>query len=212
MNQNPPSLQDEIKEYTLVLFQVVVLIGLLIIPSLIGPKLIVEFQLTEISHYMTQFLTLMGAVFLYYGIMLIFHQKLINRIDGNIYVKILMVSVILFWCIYDGFMVYTFQEVFSNNQERIVRRDIVWSDVDFVDLPSDVIYPNFRAAFLGLLSAGRFLLVAVIAYQLIVGEKPVTKVQPKALKKKRKEKSIDDLKAKVHPSVLKQYQNKDGEE
>ena len=150
----------------------------------------------------------MGVVLLYFGVMLIFHQKLIYRIDDNIYVKILMVSTLLFWCVYDGFMVYTFQEVFSNNQERILRRDIVWSDVDFVDLPADVIYPNFRAAFLGLLSAARFFLVAVIAYKLIVGETAPYREQAKIIKKKRKEKSIDDIKATVHPSVMQQYQNK----
>jgi hypothetical protein len=109
-------------------------------------------------------------------------------------------------------MVFTFQEVFYNNQERIIRRDIVWSDIDFVDLPADVIYPNSRAAFLGILSAGRFLLVVVIAYQLIVGEKTPEETSASAIKKKRKEKTIDDFKANVHPSVLKQYQNKDGEE
>ena len=209
MKQDPPSLQDQIKEYILVLLQVVVLIALLIAPSLIGQKIISILGITEISHYMPQFLTLMGVILLYYAVMLIFHQKLINRIDANIYVKILMVSVILFWCVFDGFMVYTFQEVFNNNQERIIRRDIVWSDIDFVDLPADVIYPNSRAAFLGLLSAGRFLLVAVMAYQLIVGEKTPEKTPASAIKKKRKEKKIDDIKATVHPSVLKQYQNKD---
>lgn len=212
MKQTPTSLQDELKEYALVLFQVAVLITLLIAPSLIGQRVIMAFQFTEISHYMPQFLMIMGCVFLYYGALLIFHHKLISRIDENIYVKILMVSVILFWCIYDGFMAYTFQEVFSNNQARIIRRDIVWSDIDFIDLPADVIYPNFRTGFLGLLSAIRFLLVAVIAYTLIVGEKQPKKLQAKVVKKKRKEKSFDDIKANVHPSVLKQYQNKDSED
>lgn len=212
MKQAPPSIIDEIKEYTLILLQVVGLIVLLIAPSLIGQKIISILGITEISHYLPQFLTLMGVILLYYTVMLIFHQKFINRIHANIYLKILMVSIILFWCVFDGFMVYTFQEVFYNNQERIIRRDIVWSDIDFVDLPADVIYPNSRAAFLGILSAGRFLLVVVIAYQLIVGEKTPEETPASAIKKKRKEKTIDDFKANVHPSVIKQYQNKDGEE
>lgn len=212
MKQNPPSLQEEIKEYILVFFQVTVLVTLLIIPSKIGQWAIIEFGFTEINYFMTEFTIIMGAVLLYYGTMLIFHQNLIDKIDANIYVKILMVSVILFWCIFDGTMVYTFQEVYSNNQERIIRRDIVWSDVDFFDLPADVVYPNFRAGFLGLLSAMRFFLVAVLAYKLIVGDKTPEEVQKPVLKKKRKEKSIDDIKATLHPSILKQYQNKENQD
>lgn len=212
MKQNPQSFQEEIKEYILVFFQVAVLVTLLIIPSKIGQWTIIEFGFTEINYFMTEFTIVMGAVLLYYGIMLIFHQKLIDRIDANIYVKIVMVSVILFWCIFDGTMVYTFQEVYANNQERIIRRDIVWSDVDFFDLPADVVYPNFRTGFLGLLSAMRFFLVAVLAYKLIVGDKMPEEVQKPALKKKRKEKSIDDIKANLHPSILKQYQNKENQD
>lgn len=212
MKQNPPSLQEEIKEYILVFFQVAVLVTLLIIPSKIGQWAIIEFEFTEINYFMTEFTIIMGAVLLYYVTMLIFHQRLIDRIDANIYVKIMMVSVILFWCIFDGTMVYTFQEVFANNQERIIRRDIVWSDVDFFDLPADVVYPNFRTGFLGLLSAMRFFLVAVLAYKLIVGDKTPEEVQKPAMKKKRKEKSIDDIRANLHPSILKQYQDKENQD
>lgn len=212
MKQNPPSLQEEIKEYILVLFQVAILITLLIIPSKVGQWAIIEFGFTEINYFMTEFTIIMGAVLVYYGVMLIFHQRLINRIDENIYVKILMVSVILFWCIFDGTMVYTFQEVYANNQEKIIRRDIVWSDVDFFDLPPDVVYPNFRTGFLGLLSAMRFFLVAVMAYKLIVGDKKSEEVQKPAMKKKRKEKTMEDIKANLHPSILKQYQDQEKQE
>ena len=46
MKQNTPKIMDEIKDYALFLFQVVVLIALLIVPSLIGQEIIIHYRLT----------------------------------------------------------------------------------------------------------------------------------------------------------------------
>ncbi|MDG1996105.1 MAG: hypothetical protein P8J14_06415, partial [Emcibacteraceae bacterium] len=138
----------------------------------------------------------------------------INKVNNLIYIKILFVTGLLFWLIYDGYMAYIFQTVYEQTQDKIVRRDIVWSDIDFIDLPADVIYPDFRAAFLGILSVLRFSVLSLFAYKLMSDETTEeveeTKIKKKStLKKRTKEKSLEDIKKNLHPSIMKQYEKKD---
>ena len=146
--------------------------------------------------------------------MIYFHQRFISKVNNLIYIKILFVTGLLFWLIYDGYMAYIFQTVYEQTQDKIVRRDIVWSDIDFIDLPADVIYPDFRAAFLGILSVLRFSVLSLFAYKLMSDETTEeveeTKIKKKStLKKRTKEKSLEDIKKNLHPSIMKQYEKKD---
>ncbi|MCC3859831.1 hypothetical protein [Pseudemcibacter aquimaris] len=208
MPEQYPSFQDELKSYTFGFIQVIALFVLLLAPTFIGQRFIVAQGYTELAHFMNPFMMMAGVTLVYYGVIAFFHKRLINYIDELIYIKILIVAAVGFWLIADGYMAYTFQQVFENNQERIIRRDIVWSDVDFIDLPADVVYPNFRAAFLGVLSVMRFCVVALILYKLVTEQKEPTEEDAKqalSLKARTKEKTVDELKANVHPSVLKMY-------
>jgi len=212
-NKNP-TLQEEIKDYSIGFAQVFVLIILLIIPSIVGQNIIVKLGLTEVSHYMDQFMMLMGGLLIYFVAMMYFHDRLISKVNNLIYIKIVVVSGLLFWLVYDGYMAYIFQSVYDQNQYKIGRRDIVWSDIDFIDLPADVIYPNFRAAFLGIFSVLRFSLLALIAYKLMtektVEEVAETKVKKKVnLKRRTQEKTLDEIKKNLHPSIMKQYEKND---
>ncbi|MDG1708777.1 MAG: hypothetical protein P8H03_08435, partial [Emcibacteraceae bacterium] len=168
-NKNP-TLQEELKDHAIGFAQVVILIFLLVIPSIAGQHIIEQFGLTEVSHYMDQFMMLVGLLLIYFMTMIYFHQRFISKVNNLIYIKILFVTGLMFWLVFDGYMAYIFQSVYEQNQDKIVRRDIVWSDVDFIDLPADVIYPDFRAAFLGILSVLRFSVLSLLAYKLMTEE------------------------------------------
>ena len=212
-NKNP-TLQEELKNYAIGFAQIIILIFLLAIPSIAGQKIIQQLGLTEVNHYMNQFMMLIGVLLIYFMTIIYFHQRFINKVNNLIYIKILFVTGLLFWLIYDGYMAYIFQTVYEQTQDKIVRRDIVWSDIDFIDLPADVIYPDFRAAFLGILSVLRFSVLSLFAYKLMSDETTEeveeTKIKKKStLKKRTKEKSLEDIKKNLHPSIMKQYEKKD---
>ena len=181
-NKNP-TLQEELKDHAIGFAQVVILIFLLVIPSIAGQHIIEQFGLTEVSHYMDQFMMLVGLLLIYFMTMIYFHQRFISKVNNLIYIKILFVTGLMFWLVFDGYMAYIFQSVYEQNQDKIVRRDIVWSDVDFIDLPADVIYPDFRAAFLGILSVLRFSVLSLLAYKLMT-EETTEEVEETKLKKK----------------------------
>lgn len=210
-NKNP-TLQEELKDYAIGFSQVVVLIVLLIVPSIAGQNVIEQLGLTEVSHYMDQFMMMVGVLMVYFVAIMFFHERLISKIHDLIYIKILVVTGLLFWLVYDGYMAYIFQSVYEQSQTKIGPRDIVWSDIDFIDLPADVIYPNFRAAFLGVYSVLRFCLVALFAYKLMTEKAVVQETGQKntvSLKTRTKEMSLDDIKKNLHPSIMKQYEKND---
>lgn len=200
-------MQEQLKEYALNLAQVITLFILLVLPTYLGNYLIRAYDLTEVMQLVNVFAGFAGFLIIYYFTMIFYHTKLISRLHDLVYLKYLVVIIILFWFIYDVYMAYIYQKAFMQLQEIIVRRDIVWRDVAFADLPYDVIYPNFRVAYLFLLSLLRGLLVALIAYDLM-REKGTSALSRKYKKRtKRSEKSIEEIKAELHPSVLKGYQN-----
>lgn len=209
-----PSLQDELKSYFFGFLQVIALFVLLIAPTIVGQNFIRTQGYTELAYFMNEFMMLAGVTLLYYVIIAYMHNRLINYINDLIYIKILIVAAVGFWLIADGYMAYTFQQVFEKGQETIARRDIVWSDVDFFDLPPDVVYPNFRPAYLGMVCVIRFCVVALIFYKLVTEQRQSPEEEVKqniSLKARTRKKTTEELKANVHPSVLKMYQDQEKE-
>ncbi len=204
-------MQDQIREYSFNFIQIVLLFALLLAPQIIGLNFIRGYGLSEVNHYFDVFVFMAGYVVIHYFLMLMFHQRLTNRIHDMIYVKYLIVILILFWVIADSYLAYIYQKAYLLNEDKIIRRDIVWRDVAFEDLPADVIYPNFRFAFLFVLSSARAIVVAVLAYTLMTEKKVQTIKHKISRRKEYKEKSLDEIKANLHPSVLKNY-NKDNDE
>jgi len=199
-------MQDQLQEYALNLAQVAVLFILLVLPTFLGNYLIRVYDLTEVMHFSNIFTGFAGFLIIYYFTLIYFHGKLINRLHDLVYLKYLVVIGILFWIVYDVYMAYIYQKAYVLNQNQIVRRDIVWRDVAFVDLPSDVIYPNFRVAYLFILSLLRGLLVTLLAYDLM-RDRAVPVLAKKYTKRGRRgDKTIEKIKAELHPSVLKGYQ------
>lgn len=201
-------MQEELKEQALNFAQVLILLSLLIVPQILGVQFVLASGLTEVMQYFNIFASIAGAIIVYYLAIAVFHGRLINRIDEMVYIKYLIVIVVLFWAAADGYLAYIYQKAFLLNEQNIGPRNIVWRDVPFEDLPADVVYPNFRVAFLFVLSAARCFALAVLAYGLI-NDKSVSVIRRKLPKRQKvKEKTIEELKASVHPSVLKGYEKK----
>lgn len=200
-------MQDQLKEYGLNLAQAVILLALLIMPQVLGNYLIASLGLTETKPYFSIFIMIVGFVAVYYGLMIMFHQKLINRIDTMILFKYFAVIGLIFWAIADAYFSFKYQQAYFLQDETIIRRDIVWRDVAFADLPEYVIYPNFRFGFLACLMAMRAVLVAVLVYGLMNETKTTTKSGKVMQRRKLRSKSAEELKATLHPSILKRYQD-----
>lgn len=199
---------DPLNETMLNFGQIALLFFLLIAPQIAGNRLIIALGVTEVMHYLDIFLAMAGYTICHYMAMMAFAGRLVNRIDKMVYVKYLIVMAVLFWVVADAYFAYQYQDVYAlNNRINIGPRDIVWSDVAFEDLPEHVIYPNFTFGFMFILSTVRALALAVIAYMLIA-DNTSPRLRTKYSSASRKKKSIDELKANVHPSVLKKYQNK----
>lgn len=211
MHDQPPPIAEQLKQYGLNLAQVALLIVLLIIPAVVGNYVIRATGLTEVNHYFDFFQIFIGLLFAYFLAMVYFHNQLISRLHDLVYIKYLVVILILFWIVYDGYMAYIFQKAYQMNENSIIRRDIVWSDVAYEDLPNDVIYPNFRFAYLGLVSVFRFSLLSLFAYKLMSEYEAPSALRKPSSKRKAKAKSLDEIKANLHPSILKQYKKKDGD-
>jgi hypothetical protein len=107
---------------------------------------------------------------------------------------------------YDGVTAYYMQSNFTILQNKIGPRDIVWRDVPFEQLPEYVIYPNFKYAFMFCLSVSRFIILTILAISLM-SEKEEKIINKNKHRQKFKKKSIEELKANLHPSILKKYQD-----
>ncbi|MDG1995169.1 MAG: hypothetical protein P8J14_01635, partial [Emcibacteraceae bacterium] len=90
-NKNP-TLQEELKNYAIGFAQIIILIFLLAIPSIAGQKIIQQLGLTEVNHYMNQFMMLIGVLLIYFMTIIYFHQRFINKVNNLIYIKILFVT------------------------------------------------------------------------------------------------------------------------
>ena len=101
------------------------------------------------------------------------------------------------------------QENYFFMQNKIGPRDIVWRDVPFAELPEYVIYPNFRYAFLFCLCVTRLILVLVLAMGLMSDRKEPRLKKRVMQRQKLRNKSVEELKAGLHPSILKKYQDED---
>ncbi len=199
------SASDPLNEMLLNYGQVVLLFLLLVVPQVAGLQLIIALGVTEVAHYMDIFIAMAGFVVCHYLAMMAFAGRLVNRIDTMVYLKYLIVVAVVFWAIADAYLAYQYQDAFARNDRlNIGPRDIVWSDIAFEDLPDQVIYPNFRFAFMFALSTARALALAVIAYMLIA-DNAAPRLRTRHSKSNRRKKSMDELKANVHPSVLKKY-------
>ncbi len=201
------STADHLNKQMLNYGQIALLFFLLLAPQIAGLQLIVALGVTEVAHYMDIFLVMAGYVVCHYMAMMAFAHRLVNRIDTMVYMKYLIVVAVVFWTIADAYLAYQYQDVYLRNDRILIGpRDIVWSDIAFEDLPSDVIYPNFNFAFMFVLSTVRALALAVIAYMLI-SDNTSPRLRTRHSKSNRRKKSVDELKANVHPSVLKKYQD-----
>ena len=210
--QDQTPAQNEFKEYGLNFGQIVLLFALLLIPQIIGNVVITSLGLTEVKHYLDIFMPLAAFTVIYYVGMLALHNRLTNRIYEMIYVKYLIVIGLVFWTMADGYLAYIFQDAYiRNNNINIIPRDIVWRDVPFEELPDYVVYPDFKWAFMFVLCTARAVVVAVLTYSLMA-ERKKPGLQRKVSKRRDfREKDLDDIKASVHPSVLKRYQNDNSE-
>lgn len=200
-------MQDQLREYGLNLAQALLLVFLLIFPQQLGNYLITALGVTETKPYIMIFAIMVGVCGVYYGLMMLFFRKLINRIDNMILFKYAAVIGFLFWVIADGYFSYIYQQAYYQIDEVIIRRDIVWRDVMFTDLPEYVIYPNFQYAFLACILAMRAVLVGLLAYGLMTETKIPTRSGKVMQRRKLRNKSADELKAGLHPSILKRYQD-----
>ena len=178
----------------------------IILPQIFGQFVITLFGVTEVKHYLNIFIPLTGIMITYFLFIMYFHQLLINRIYDLVYLKYLVVILILFWIMYDGVTAYYMQSNFTILQNKIGPRDIVWRDVPFEQLPEYVIYPNFKYAFMFCLSVSRFIILTILAISLM-SEKEEKIINKNKHRQKFKKKSIEELKANLHPSILKKYQD-----
>ena len=200
-------MQEQYKEKGLDIAQVVALFTLLVLPQVIGQFIITSLGVTEVEYYLEIFVALTGTMVVYYLVMIYFNQRLITRIYNLVYLKYLVVIIILFWLMYDGITAYYMQENYLIMQRQIGPRDIVWRDVPFEDLPEYVIYPNFRYAFMFCLCVTRFILVVVLAIGLMT-ERREPQLKKKVIQRQKlRNKSVEELKAGLHPSILKKYQD-----
>jgi len=200
-------MQDQLKEYALNLAQAFMLLFLLIFPQQLGNYLITLLELTETKPYIMIFTVMVGVCGIYYGVMMLFFRKLTSRIDNMILFKYAAVIGFIFWVVADGYFSYIYQQAYYQIDEVIIRRDIVWRDVMFTDLPDYVIYPNFRYAFLACILGMRAVLIGFLTYGLMTETKVPTRSGKVMQRRKLRAKSADDLKAGLHPSIMKQYQN-----
>lgn len=200
--------ENPINEMMLNFGQIALLCGLLLLPQIIGLRIIPSLGVTEVAHHMDVFTLMASLVIIHYLAIMTFAGRLISRIDKMVYAKYMIVVGVLFLIIADAYLAYRNQQVYAlNNRINIIPRDIVWSDVAFEDLPSEVIYPNFQYAFMFVLYTARAIATTVVAYMLI-SDNAAPKLRKKSSRAERQKKSVDELKANVHPSVLKKYQNK----
>lgn len=192
--------------------QITLLFVLLLAPQIIGLRLIPALGVTEVAHYMEIFLLMAGYTLAHYIAIMAFAGRLVNRIDKMLYAKYLIAIGVVFLVIADAYLAYKNADAFGrNNAINIGPRDIVWRDVAFEDLPANVIYPNFQFAFLFVLYTVRALATSVVAYMLI-SDNASPRLRKKRSLASRKKKTVDELKANVHPSVLKKYQNNNDSE
>ena len=195
-------MNDQLEEYGLNLIQVMSLLILLVLPSLIGPAIITNFELIEIKPNIT-FVTITAfSLCVYFIAMMYFNDKLIGRLHDMVTLKYLVVIIVIFWICYDGYMAYIFQVVFQDNHDKIIRRDIVWEGV--IDLPSYVIYPDLMPAYKMSVSALRFATLIFFAV-LLMREKNTTASNSQSLRRRLRKKSAADFKATLHPSIMKNY-------
>ena len=108
---------------------------------------------------------------------------------------------------YDAITGYYMQQNYLIMDRQIGPRDIVWRDVPFAELPEEVIYPNFRYAFMFCLCATRFVLVVILAIGLMTDRKEPTLKKKVMRRQKLRSKSVEELKEGLHPSILKKYQD-----
>jgi len=201
-------MKNKLKEKGQDLVQVIVIFILLILPQIFGQFVITLLDVSEVEHYLNIFIPLTGAMITYYLFIMYFHQRLINRIYNLVYLKYLVVILILFWIMYDGVTAYYMQSNFTFLQNKIGPRDIVWRDVPFEQLPEYVIYPNFKYAFMFFLCVSRFILLTILAISLM-SDKDKLIINKKKHRQKFKKRSVEELKANLHPSILKRYQDEE---
>ncbi|MEZ5759166.1 MAG: hypothetical protein R3D86_13180 [Emcibacteraceae bacterium] len=200
-------MQDQLKESGLNFAQTILLFAVLALPQIIAKMMISTYELTEVGPYLTIFIAMVSVGVVFYGILLNYRYELVGRIYDLVYLKFLIVIFIFFFIVYDGYMVYFNQEAFFIQHSRIIRRDIVWRDVPFVDLPDYVVYPNFSYAFQFCLSLVRGIFEMFLIHTLMSERKEPDLKKKVAQRQRLRSKSVEELKANLHPSILKKYEN-----
>ncbi len=203
-------MNNQLEEYGLNLLQVMSLLIFLVVPSVIGPAIITNYELIELNPNII-FAAVTGIILCcYFVAMMYYNEKLIGRLHDMVTLKYLIVIIVLFWICYDGYMTYIFQVVYQDNHDKIIRRNIVWRGV--VDLPSYVIYPDLMPAYKLAVSALRFTTLIFIAVKLM-REKNVVVPNSQSLRRRLRKKSAADFKTTLHPSIMKSYnKNRDTDE
>lgn len=199
-------MEEKLKSYGLNLIQVLALFFLLIIPSRVGNIVIYEYQLVQVNQNIGIFAVIMSLLFCYFMILFIFNERLISRLHDMVSLKYFVVIIVLFWICYDAYMTFIFQKIYFDYQGLITARGIVWRDVAV--LPLDVQYSDLPAAYKLAVSFLRCLFLIVIGVRLIRG-KPEPKLDITTRRKNLRKKTIEELKANVHPSVLKSIEKND---
>ncbi|MCP5381701.1 MAG: hypothetical protein H6912_04970 [Kordiimonadaceae bacterium] len=200
-------MQDQLKEYGVNFVQTILLFAVLAVPQIIAKLLISAYGLTEVGPYLIIFIGMVSVGIVFYGIMLNYRYELVGRIYDLVYLKFLIVIFIFFFIVYDGYMLYFNQEAFFIQHSKIVRRDIVWRDVPFADLPEYVVYPNFTYAFQFCLSLVRVIFELFLIHTLMSERKEPLLKKKVTQRQRLRSKSVEELKANLHPSILKKYEN-----
>lgn len=199
-------MKEKITGYGLNLGHFIALFALLALPSIVGPRILVQFDYFEVKRNIEFFYSCAGILSIYFLAMMIFSEKLIGRFHDLVTLKYLVVILVIFWIFYDLYMAYIYHQVYLQYQDPITRRDIVWRDVE--ELPDYVIYHDLLPALKSALSALRASTVIVFCYKLMAGKNDAPANNPYQRRKLRR-KSISDIKTPLHPSIMKGYKKND---
>lgn len=197
-------MQALIKIYTLNTIRIAALLMLLIMPVTVGYHFIDTMEIYQISENPDFANVTVVLLIIYFLTIAIFHQKLVGPFQDMILLKYAVVIAVLFWIFYDLYMISQYQAVYFAYQDLIVPRAIVWRDVDILPLYAQ--YPDAKVGFMLILSALRGMVLIVFASNLMRSKNEVL-TKKKTARRKVSGKSIDELKANLHPSIIEKYKN-----
>jgi hypothetical protein len=199
-------MHEHLKEHGLNIAQIFILSILLIIPVNIAPSLINDFEIYQINQNIGIFIAVFVPLFMYFFATIYFIEKLISRLHDLVSLKYLVIIIFIFWVCYDLYLINIYQDIYFEFQGLITSRGIVWRDVEV--LPLHVQYKDFLVAFYLANYCLQAATLITAAYKLMSPKADHSAIA-KFRRKKTQSKSMDDIKATLHPSILKKYDKND---